>query len=72
MRSFLTEGICLRGVSGIDFFEKTENRTNKNPGKCQKMTEMDPEKCSGGIETSGWIEIALRIQWNTSLTPKPK
>ena len=72
MRSFLTEGIGLRGVSGIDFFEKTGNRTSKKIGKFQKLAEMDPEKCSGGIETLGWIEIALRIQWNATRPPKQK
>ena len=70
MRSFLTGGIGLRGVSGIDFFEKTGNRTNKKSGKCQKLAEICPEKCSGGIETLGWIEIALRIQWKASRTSK--
>ena len=42
----------------------------RKPEKCQKMAEMYPEKCSGGIETLGWIEIALRIQWKASRTPK--
>ena len=48
MRPFLTEGIGLRGVSGIDFFEKTGNRTNKESGKLQKMAEMGPEKMLRG------------------------
>ena len=66
----MTEGSGLIGVSGIDFFEKTGNRTNKKSGKCQQLAEMDPEKCSGGIETLGWIGIVVRIQWKASRIPK--
>ena len=64
-------GVGPRGVSGIDFFKKTENYTSQISGKkCQKDVEMIPEKCSGGVETSGWIKMALRMQWNASRTPK--
>ena len=36
----------------------------------KKTTERGLEKCSRGVETSGWIKMALRIQWNTSWTSK--
>ena len=53
MRSFLSEGIGLRGVSRIDFFEKTGNHRGRKSGKSPKMIENGSRKLFLGSRDLG-------------------
>ena len=70
MRSILSGELGLRGVSGIDFFQKMEITEVENPENVKKWFEIGLENCSWGLGTLGWIKIVRRIQWNASRTSK--
>ena len=49
----MTGGIGLRGVSGIDFFEKTGNRRGRKSGKCPKKLSNGSRKLFLGSRDLG-------------------
>ena len=63
-------GDCPEEETGIDFFKKSWNFGNQECKKIQKLTEIAETRSSRGLETTIQVEIALRMQWNASQTPK--
>ena len=70
MRSFSTEGIGLNGHMGSTFSKNVQFPKTETLKIVRKCSEMGLEKWSGGLERSGKVKIALRMQWKHSRTPK--
>ena len=62
MRSFLTGGIGLRGVPGIDFFKTTENCTSQISEKWEKILKWVQKNAPGVLLP--WGGSKLRCESN--------
>ena len=70
MRSFSTGRIGLNGHMGSTFSKNVQFPRTETLKIVRKCSEMGLEKWSGGLERSGKVKIALRMQWKRSRTPK--